>query len=102
MGTELADDPDFAGNIIAHLEILGVNRFGDSAVVIRARLKTRPGQQWALGREYRRRLKKAFDQKGMEIPFPHRTLYWGEESKAVDIAMQSQKLQIKGHNRHIP
>jgi len=57
-----------------------VDKFGESEVVIKARLKTLPIQQWAVGREYRRRLKKAFDEKGIEIPFPHRTLYMGEAS----------------------
>jgi small conductance mechanosensitive channel len=75
---ELQADPAYADKIKEPLEIFGVDSFGDSAVVIKARLKTRPIQQWAVGREYRRRLKKAFDEKGIEIPFPHRTLYWGE------------------------
>ena len=46
-------------------------------MVIRARVKTRPIQQWRIGREFQRRMKKAFDGRGIEIPFPHRTLYWG-------------------------
>jgi small conductance mechanosensitive channel len=58
-----------------------VDSFGESEVVIKARLKTLPIQQWAVGREYRRRLKKAFDEKAIEIPFPHRTLYMGEASR---------------------
>jgi small conductance mechanosensitive channel len=45
-------------------------------VVIRARIKTRPIEQWDVGREYRRRLKKAFDEAGIEIPFPHQTITW--------------------------
>ena len=44
---------------------------------IRARLKTRPGKQWEVGREFNRRMKKVFDEHSIEIPFPHRTLYWG-------------------------
>jgi small conductance mechanosensitive channel len=56
---------------------MGVEDFSDSAVVIRTRLWTLPGKQWRLGREFRRRLKKAFDERGIEIPFPHRTIYWG-------------------------
>jgi moderate conductance mechanosensitive channel len=49
-------------------------------VVIRIRIKTRPLEQWNVGREYRRRLKHAFDAQGIEIPFPHRMLYMGEAS----------------------
>jgi small conductance mechanosensitive channel len=54
-----------------------LDRFDDSAVVIRARLKTKPMRQWRTGREFNRRMKKVFDERGIEIPFPHRTLYWG-------------------------
>jgi small conductance mechanosensitive channel len=50
-------------------------------VVIKGRIKTVPIQQWAVGREFLRRVKQAFDAKGIEIPFPHRTLYFGEASK---------------------
>ena len=78
---DLHHDPDFHDKILAPFEIMGVDDFADSAVVIKARFKTKPIQQWAVGREYRRRLKKAFDQRGIEIPFPHRTVYWGEEIK---------------------
>lgn len=56
---------------------MGVHDFADSAVIIRTRLRTLLGQQWRLGRELRRRIKKTFDEHGIEIPFPHRTVYWG-------------------------
>ncbi|MEM9056018.1 MAG: mechanosensitive ion channel family protein [Pseudomonadota bacterium] len=72
-----ADDP-FKADILEPLEILGVNQFADSAVVIRARLKPVPAQQWSCGREFNRRMKKRFDELGIEIPFPHTTLYFGE------------------------
>jgi small conductance mechanosensitive channel len=78
VGAELAEDPDYSGLILEPLEILGVNEFGDSAVVIRVMFKTKPIQQWAVAREFRRRIKKAFDAEGIEIPFPHRTFYLGE------------------------
>lgn len=78
---ELRNDPEFADKINAPIEVFGLDEFADSAVVIKARFKTKPIMQWAVGREYRRRLKKAFDSQGIEIPFPHRTIYWGEEVK---------------------
>ncbi len=71
-------DPQFRRDMLEPIEILGVDRFEDSAVIVRGRLKTRPVEQWRIGREYNRRLKKAFDERGIEIPFPHRTVYWGE------------------------
>ena len=77
---EMRQDPNFAQKMIEPIEILGVDNFGSSEVVIKARLKTLPIEQWTVGREYRRRLKKAFDAQGIEIPFPHRTLYMGEAS----------------------
>jgi len=81
VGDDLYNDDEFKEKIIEPLEILGLNEFADSALVIKARFKTRPGEQWMVGREYRRRLKIAFDSKGIEIPFPHTTIYWGDEIK---------------------
>ena len=78
-GDELQNDPDFKDKIIEPIEILGLDDFADSAVVIKARLKTKPIAQWTVGREYRKRLKSAFDLQNIEIPFPHTTIYWGEK-----------------------
>ncbi|MCA9471857.1 MAG: mechanosensitive ion channel family protein [Nitrospirales bacterium] len=77
IGTELAADPNFSQDILAPLEVLGVEAFQDSAVIIKFRIKTKPLQQWRIGREMNRRIKKVFDAREIEIPFPHRTLYWG-------------------------
>lgn len=77
----LRQDPAYGPLILEPIEIFGVDAFGESEVTVKARLKTLPIQQWTVGREYRRRLKKAFDASGIEIPFPHRSLYFGEASK---------------------
>lgn len=75
---ELRKDPEFGPDILEPLEIQGLDRFADSAVIVRARTKTRPIRQWAVGREFNRRMKKKFDELGIEIPFPHVTLYMGQ------------------------
>lgn len=74
---DMRRDMQYGYNMLEPIDILGLDRFGDSAVYIRARLKTRSGKQWEVGREFNRRMKKIFDERGIEIPFPHRTLYWG-------------------------
>jgi small conductance mechanosensitive channel len=74
---EMRSDPEFGPDILEPLEVLGVDQFADSAVIIKARIKTRPIRQWAVGREFNRRMKKRFDELEIEIPFPHRTLYFG-------------------------
>lgn len=81
VGEELHRDPVFGSKIVEPIELIGVEDFLDTAVVIRVRIKTLPIEQWNVGREYRRRLKKAFDVHGIEIPFPHRSLYVGEASR---------------------
>jgi len=81
VGAKLQEDPTYAGKILAPLEILGVDDFADSAVIIKIRIKTAPIHQWTVGRELRRRIKKAFDEQGIEIPFPHLSVYFGEASK---------------------
>jgi small-conductance mechanosensitive channel len=80
VGENLRNDQQFGRKMLEPIEILGVDAFGESEVVIKARIKTLPIEQWSVGREYRRRLKKAFDREKIEIPFPHRTLYMGEAS----------------------
>ncbi|MDE3155732.1 MAG: mechanosensitive ion channel family protein [Acidobacteriota bacterium] len=82
IGEGLQADAAWAPVILDALEVLGIDSFGDSAVVVRTRMKTMPSQQWAVGRELRRRIKRVFDEQQIEIPFPHLSLYAGEASKA--------------------
>ena len=74
---EMREDPDYSDFIIAPLDVMGVDAFADSAVIIKARIKTLPIKQWSVGREFNRRMKKRFDELGIEIPFPHTTIYFG-------------------------
>jgi small conductance mechanosensitive channel len=76
---EMRDDPDFAKDILEPIDVMGLDKFGDSALIIKARNKTRPIKQWRVAREFNRRLKKAFDERNIEIPFPHVTLYAGQD-----------------------
>ena len=78
---DLRRDSRFADDILEPLEMLGVDQFTDSAVIIKCRIKTEPAKQWRVGREMNRRIKNTFDAKGIEIPFPHQTIYWGEPKK---------------------
>ena len=77
IGAGMNHDAQFRRLILEPLEIAGVDAFADSAVMIKARLKTRPLKQWEVGREFRRRVKNCFDELGIEIPFPHQTVYFG-------------------------
>ncbi len=79
IGAGMQEDPAFGPLILEPLQVLGVDRLGDSAVVIKVRFKTAPIQQWGIRREFNRRMKKRFDELGIEIPFPHTTLYFGED-----------------------
>lgn len=81
VGDDLLQDEAFKDLIVAPLEVLGVDSFGDNAVIIKARITTKPIKQWQVGREFNRRMKKHFDALGIEIPFPHRTIYFGEDKQ---------------------
>jgi len=91
---ELRNDPAFKDDILEPIEILGLDQFGNSAIIIKARTKTKPIRQWAVGREFNRRLKKKFDEKDIEIPFPHITLYMGQDKKgeapSLNVAMKQK------------
>ncbi len=70
VGRELREDPRFEPATLADVEVMGIDQFGPSAVVIKARIKTLPQRQWDVARELRRRIKKRFDAEGIEIPYP--------------------------------
>ena len=74
VGENMAKDENWSGDITTPIKSLGVNEFADSAVMIKLMGETKPGKQWGVMREYRRRLKMAFDREGIEIPYPHRTI----------------------------
>ncbi len=76
-GALIKEDPEIGPVMLEPVEIFGVDAFGDSSVVIKGRIKTRPIKQWMVGRAFNRAVKKLFDERGIEIPFPHRTLYFG-------------------------
>jgi len=81
IGRELETEEPYKSAILEPLQILGVERFGEFQVVIRMMVKTAPLKQWEIGRELRKRIKNRFDEKGIQIPFPHRILFWGEPKK---------------------
>lgn len=72
-------DPTFGPRILDDLEIAGVDKWDNSAVVIRCRFRVLALEQWSVRREFLRRLKMAFDAAGIEIPFPHLTIYAGQD-----------------------
>ena len=78
---DLRNDETYKQNIIDQLEVMGLERFDDSAVIIKIRIKTKPGLQWSVNREFNRRIKYAFDESNIEIPYPHNTVYFGEDKK---------------------
>jgi len=81
IGRELAGEEPYQSAILESPQILGVERFGESQLVIRMIVKTMPLKQWEVGRELRRRIKNRFDEKGIQIPSSHRILFWGEKDK---------------------
>jgi small-conductance mechanosensitive channel len=79
IGSEISRDPHFRRLILEPLEVAGVDRLAESAVVIKARIKTRPLKQWEVSREFNRRLKNRFDELGIEIPFPRHTIHFAAD-----------------------
>ncbi|MBM4350826.1 MAG: mechanosensitive ion channel family protein [Deltaproteobacteria bacterium] len=83
IGKEMESEESLKSAILEPLQILGVEKFDESQMVIRMMVKTAPLKQWEVGRELRRRIKIRFDEKGIQLPYPHRVLLWGESRKKV-------------------
>lgn len=77
--TDLKTTTEPGKEIIGELEWMGVEAFADSAVTVRCRIKTLPGKQWGVKRAFNGIIKRIFDERGIEIPFPHQTLYFGTD-----------------------
>jgi small conductance mechanosensitive channel len=81
IGKELADEEPYKSAILEPMQILGVEQIKESEIIIRMIVKTVPLKQWEVSRELRRRIKNRFDEKGIQIPFPHRLLFWGDKEE---------------------
>ena len=92
-GAALRGDEVFGAKIVEDLELAGVENWADSAVTVRCRIKVVPLEQWNVRREFLKRLKKTFDARGIEIPYPHLTLYPGQ---AKDGSAPPLRLAVEG------
>jgi len=81
VGAAMRTDPDLGGKIEDDLEIAGVDKWAESSVVVRCRIKVKPLEQWGVRRAFLYRLKKAFDAAGIEIPYPHLSVYAGQDKQ---------------------
>ena len=79
LGREMAEDKPLGDDIMTPIVAQGVQSLDDSAVIIRAKMRVRAGTQWGMKREFNRRLKNRFDELGIEIPFPQRTISFSED-----------------------
>ena len=75
IASQLQDEEPYHSAILAPLDVMGVDQLGDFAVLIKARFKTLPGQQWMIGREMNRRIKQRFEDAHIDMPFPTRTVH---------------------------
>lgn len=78
VGRKMRQEATWQSRILEDVEVVGVEKWADSAVILRCRFKVAPIEQWNVRREFLRRLKYAFDSKNIEIPYPHLTLYPGQ------------------------
>lgn len=75
---EMSQDPQWQDVILEPPRLMGVDEFGDRGLMVKVWIKTQPLQQWNVAREYRRRIKLAFDQAGIVIPIPQQALWMND------------------------
>ncbi len=74
IASEMRQDPRWRPVIRDDLDVMGVDKLGDASVTLRVRLKTEPSQRWAVGREMNRRIKRRFEELGIDKPSPTQKL----------------------------
>ncbi len=89
----LYESEEHGGLILEEPEIYGVDDFLDSAVLFKVRFKTMPIEQWNVARAFRKRVKARFDREDIEIPFPHLTMYWGQDKDGQAPPLQMQQFE---------
>lgn len=82
VGIELAGDKELGQDIVEAVQFLRVDQFGDSVIVVKAFGKVKAGAQWDVAGEFRRRLKEAFDKKGIDLPYPQIVVHQAHGHKA--------------------
>jgi len=80
---EIAEDPKWKPDLITTPAVVRVNNLGDSGIDIKIMGDTKPSRQWDVMGELRLRIKKTFDNEGIEIPWPHMKVYFGNNPKTV-------------------
>lgn len=98
---DLKASEDHGFKLLAPLDVPGVVALADSSVNIRVVIKTTPGDQWSVGRAYNRLVKLRFDQAGIEIPFPHTTMYFGEDKAGKSTAANIRVLDAMPDNKKV-
>ena len=100
VGGEMDQDKTFGPMIRSAPRALGVNKFGDSGIDIKVLGDTKPIMQWDVGREFRRRVKRAFDEEGVEIPWPHVKLYFGGQQGEAPVLCPACGWHNQGGSRY--
>ena len=90
---ELQQDEVLAPELLDDITVAGVTSLSERGVTIRILIKTTPGMQWAVQRGYNRLVKKHFDAARIELPYPHRVLYFGQDKNGNAPAMRMQQAE---------
>jgi len=100
---ELMTDPVLSAEILDDITIPGVTSVNEKGVTVRVLIKTSPGMQWAVQRGYNRLVKKHFDAAGIELPYPHMVMYFGQDkhgyAPSANVTLQEHRPEVRGSAR---
>lgn len=99
VGESIRTDEELQFKILDNMEMAGVDKLDNSAVIVRCRFKVMPLEQWTIRREFFRRIKVAFEERGIEIPYPHLTLYPGQNKDGTAPALNIAGLELQNQDK---